>query len=309
MLGKTGLEVTELALGTWGLSGDAYGPVVEADVDRTIDRAVALGINLFDTADVYGAGAMERKLGARLPAQKVMVITKLGTSTSGYPEKRFDSTYLDTAFDRSQSRLKRECIDIVLLHNPTLTTFDTDEPFQVLRRLKDQARIKAWGVSAGTVAVAERAIERGAEVLEMAYNCFFHSDVKSLTAKLASSGVGLLARSVLAYGLLAGHWTPEREFYPPDHRADRWNAEELKRRVEQLGALRSVLGGPLPNLRSIALRYVLANERVSSAVLGPRNPTQLDQLVRDAGRMPPYLMRATLARLEAQLLAHGVSGE
>ena len=308
-LGKTGIEVSELTLGTWGLSGDAYGPLIDADVDRTIDRAVELGITLFDTADVYGGGAMERKLGARLPAQKTMVVTKIGTSTSGYPEKRFDPAYLDVAFERAQARLKRECVDVVLLHNPSFATFDSDEPFAVLKRLKDQVHIKAWGVSVGSVPIAERAIERGAELLEMPYNCMFTSDVKALTQKMADSGVGFLAHSVLAYGLLAGHWTRDREFYPPDHRTDRWNQSELKRRVEQLGALRAVVGGPVPNMRSVALRYVLSNERVSSAVLGPRNVTQLDQLVRDAGRMPPYLARATLAKLEAQLIAHGVTGE
>ena len=308
-LGKTGIEVSELTLGTWGLSGDAYGPLVEADVDRTIDRAVELGITLFDTADVYGGGTMERKLGQRLPAQKTMVVTKLGTSVEGYPEKRFDPSYLDRAFERSQARLKRECIDIVLLHNPSVATLENEEAVAVLKRLKDQVRCRAWGVSANCIEVAERAIERGADVLEMPYNCMFSSDVKALTEKITESGVGLLARSVLAYGLLAGHWTSDREFYPPDHRADRWNPAELKRRVEQLAALRAVIGGPVPNMRSVALRFVLSHERVTSAVLGPRNPTQLDQLVRDAGRMPPYLARATMAKLEAQLLAHGVTGE
>lgn len=309
-LGKTGLEVSELALGTWGLSGDAYGSVPDIEVDRTIDRAVALGITLFDTADVYGeGGAMERKLGKRLPAQRTVVATKLGTNVDGYPEKSFTSEYLYMAFERSQERLKRDCVDIVLLHNPSLKSFDDDETFGLLKRLKDEARIRAWGVAAGNYAVAERAIERGCDVLEMAYNCFFFRDVKRLGLKLRSEGVALFARSVLSYGLLAGHWTSEREFYPPDHRADRWNAEELKRRVEQLDALRACVGGPAPTMRSVALRYVLQNERVSAAVLGPRNSTQLDQLVRDAGRMPPYLAPPTMAKLEAGLLANGVTGE
>lgn len=308
-LGKSGLEVSELALGTWGLSGDAYGPLPDGDVDRTIDRAVGLGIDLFDTADVYGNGEMERKLGKRLPLQRTMVVTKIGTDLDAYPEKHFTASYLFTAFERSQERLKRDCVDIVLLHNPTLASLQKDECSGLMTRLKSEARIRAWGVAAGSVAVAERAIELGADVLEMPYNCFFYKDVRRLTLKLRSENVGLLARSVLSYGLLAGHWTPEREFYPPDHRSDRWNPDELKTRVEQLDALRSVVGGPIPTLRSVALRFVLNNERVGAAILGPRNPTQLDQLVRDAGRMPPYMTAATMARFEAALLAHGVTGE
>lgn len=308
-LGKTGLEVSELALGTWGLSGDAYGAVPEASVDRTIDRAVELGITLFDTSDAYGQGAMERKLGKRLPAQSTMVVTKIGTNLDGYPEKDFTSQYLYMAFERSQERLKRECVDIVLLHNPSLASLEQEEAITLLKRLKDEARIKAWGVSAGSYPVAEKAIAKGAQVVEMAYNCFFFRDVKRLSMKLRAEGVGLLARSVLSYGLLAGHWTADKEFYPPDHRADRWNPDELKRRVEQLDALRSCIGGPIPTLRSVALRYVLQNDRVTAAVLGPKNTTQLDQLVRDAGRMPPYVATSTLAKLEASLLANGVTGE
>ena len=308
-LGKTGLEVSELALGTWGLSGDAYGAVPEIEVDRTIDRAVALGITLFDTADAYGGGAMERKLGKRLPAQRTMVVTKIGTNLDAYPEKDFSRQYLYMAFERSQERLKRDCVDVVLLHNPSLASLEHDDAFELFEKLKSEARIRAWGVSAGNYAIADKAIDRGCDVLEMAYNCFFFRDVRRLGMKLKTSDVGLLARSVLSYGLLAGHWTKEKEFYPPDHRADRWNPDELARRVEQLEALRPCVGGPVPTLRSVALRFVLQNERVTSAVLGPKNPTQLDQLVRDAGRMPPYLFPGTMAKLEASLLANGVTGE
>ncbi len=309
-IGRTGLEVSELALGTWGISGDAYGPVPEYEADRVIDRAVSLGITLFDTADVYESGQMERRLGKRLPAGRTHVVTKIGTSLeSGYPEKKFDKASLFTAFERSQDRLKRACVDIVLLHNPSLATMATDEPFELLTKLKDEAKIRAWGVSACTRAVAEKAIDRGCDVLEMAYNCFFFRDVRALSPRLKSEGVGLLARSVLSYGLLAGHWTADKEFYPPDHRAERWNPDELKRRVQQTSALRMVVGGPVPTMRAVALRYALENERLTSVVLGPRNVTQLDQLVRDAGRMPPYLPRGVAARLENELAARGVTGE
>jgi aryl-alcohol dehydrogenase-like predicted oxidoreductase len=308
-LGKTGLEVSELTLGTWGLSGDGYGPVPEREMDRTIDRAVALGINLFDTADVYGRGDMERRLGKRLPVGKTHVITKIGTNLEeGYPKKQFDEQYLFMAFEKSQERLRREEVEVVLLHNPSLATMKKDEPFGVLAGLKDKGRIRAWGVAAGSVAVAEKAMERGADVLEMAYNCFFFKDVRSIGSKAASQQIAILARSVLAHGLLAGHWSPEREFYPGDHRAERWNPDDVRRRVEQLGALRSVVGGPAPTMRSVALRFVLENQRITSAVLGPRSYVQLDQLVRDAGRMPPYLSRLTLAKLETELATHGVTG-
>jgi aryl-alcohol dehydrogenase-like predicted oxidoreductase len=202
------------------LSGDGYGFVSDAEADRVIDRAVALGITLFETADCYGRGDLERKLGKRLPGGRTFVVTKVGTSLEGYAEKRFDADYLVGALERSQERLRRDALDVVLLHNPTMATFQLDETFELLERLRGEARIRAWGVSACSPLVAERALARGAQVLEMAYNALFFRDVRELGARLREVGAGLLARSVLSYGLLAGGFTKEREFYPPDHRAD-----------------------------------------------------------------------------------------
>lgn len=320
-LGRTGMQVSELALGTWGLSGDGYGPVRDDEVDRVIDRAVTLGITLFDTADVYGNGDMERKLGKRLPAAKTHVITKIGTNlTEGYPIKQYDALYLREAFERSQDRLRRNVVDVVLLHNPTAYTMRSDEPFDLFDSLKSRAQLSAWGVSAGNVEVARLAIERGADVVMLAYNAFFSRDLMELSEDLLgpdqSDGddspatlqprSAVIARSVLAHGLLTGHWSAEREFYDGDHRAERWNPDELRRRVGQLNALRPLVSGDIKSIRGVALRYVLENELISSAVLGPRSVTQLDQLVRDAGRKPPYLSDAALSQLARRLQAVGI---
>src|SRR5262245_56330641 len=121
-LGATGFEVSELGLGTWGLSGDAYGPVAPEDQDEVIERAVALGITLFETADGYARGEMEKRLGERLAGHDgLVVVTKVGTDRESKPaRKRFDAAFLAEAFARSSERLKREAIDVVLLHNLSL---------------------------------------------------------------------------------------------------------------------------------------------------------------------------------------------
>jgi aryl-alcohol dehydrogenase-like predicted oxidoreductase len=301
-LGKTGIDVSEMSLGTWGLSGDGYGPVILPEVDRTIDRAIALGVTLFETADVYGAGAMETKLGERLPKQGVRVVTKIGTDlASNPPMKRFSAGYLRDAFERSEARLKRDKLDIVLLHNPTMAAMDAGDGIELQKELKRDGRIAAWGVSAGAIEVALSAILHGADVIELAYNVFIAKDLHQIAGDLSESGVGILARSVLAHGLLTGHWSPEREFYPGDHRAERWTRDELKKRISQLDALRPAVGGPILTLRAAALRFVLSNQLVSSAVLGPRSVAQLDQLIREAGSGPPYLRDTTLAALSERL--------
>jgi aryl-alcohol dehydrogenase-like predicted oxidoreductase len=305
-LGETGVEVSEMALGTWGLSGDAYGAVVEAEMDRVIDSALSHGVTLFETADVYGKGAMETKLGERLPKGTVVVVTKIGTDLSTKPgRKRFDPAFLEESMDRSAERLKRPA-DILLLHNPTLTAIKKGEACAFMREQKNVGRVRLWGVSAGSVDVARAALEKGAEVIELAYNMTMPGDLHALAAELAEKGTGVLARSVLAYGLLAGHWAAEREFYPGDHRADRWTREELRVRVGQLEGLREIASKYVLTLRAAALRFVLANELCAAAVLGPKSVAQLEQLLREAGSGPPYLRDTMLAELSTKLGAVGI---
>lgn len=306
-LGNTEIEVSELSLGTWGLSGDGYGAIVDAEADRVVDRAVELGIDLFDTADVYGKGAMERRLGARLPKDSTYVVTKIGTDLDAVPpRKRFDLDHLRPAFERSRERLGRERLDVVLLHNPTMQAMGATEPFDFLRELKRLGALRAWGVSAGSVDVARSAIAQGAEVVELAYNAFCAGDLHEVAGAVAEAGTAVLARSVLAHGLLAGQWSADREFYAGDHRRDRWTQPELRRRLSQLDALRPLVNGPVLSLRAAALRFVLANQVVTSAVLGPRSVPQLEQLVREAGEGPPYLRDTALAELSARLRGAGV---
>jgi aryl-alcohol dehydrogenase-like predicted oxidoreductase len=297
--------VSQLSLGTWGLSGDGYGPVSDAVQDEVIHRARAYGITLYETADVYARGAMEQRLGKILGADpSVTIVTKIGTDLSAMPQrKRFDATYLREACARSSERLARQKIDVLLLHNPAEQTLAQDEVSGALGELKKEGKLGAWGVSAGSAAVARVALERGAEVLELAYNCFAMSDLDGLA--LGAGKVPVLARSVLAYGLLCGQWSETKIFPSGDHRAERWTHEQLRGRLKQLSALSSIIGGEVSSLRAAALRFVLSNTLVSSAVIGPRNRVQLDQLVREAGQGPEYLPPSSLNRLKDQLVRVG----
>ena len=291
-LGNTGLSVTELGLGTWGLSGDGYSPVPEADQDAVIERAVALGIRLFDTADSYAKGAMEKRLGERLEKHPdAVIVTKVGTDREATPaRKRFDAGFIRDSVARSQERQKRDVLDVVLLHNPSERSLERGEATAVLNELKEAGRIRAWGVSVEGVDAARAAIKQGAQVLELVYNAFHNRGLRQLSNEVQEKKVGIIARSVLAHGLLCGQWPLDKEFPTTDHRAERWTSEDLRRRISQLNAVRPCVNGTtVTSLRSAAVRFVLASEEVSSAVLGPRSAIQLDQLLRDAGKEPPYL--------------------
>lgn len=308
-LGQTGLEVTELALGTWGFSGDGYGPAIEGEAEKVIDRARAIGINLFETADNYASGTIEKKLGERLENDaEAIIVTKLGTDLDASPpRKRFDAAYLRRAFEASRERLRRQTVDVVLLHNPSTAALGVDETTGVLRELKTEGAIKAWGVSCGSREVLEAALDAKPDVVSLPYNVFQVQPLRELADRLRKDKVGVLAHSVLAYGLLCGLWPPHKEFRYGDHRTQRWTPPQLRRRIRQLDAVRPLVSGEVRSLRGAAVRFVLSEELVSSAILGPRHGTQLDQLVREAGQEPPYLSSGKLTALEQRLEQVGVT--
>ncbi len=288
-LGGTDIRLTELSLGTWGLCGDGYGAVPESEQDRVIERAVHLGLRCFETATSYACGAMERRLGRVLAdVPEACFVTKLGTEREGSPpRKRFDRQYLAESFEQSSERLRRETIDVVLLHNPPLSALERGEATAALAALQEAGRIRCWGVSAGSAPIARAALARGASVVSVALNVFHSSTARALADDLAAARAGLLAHSPLAYGLLAGLWGADRVFPPGDHRAERWTPEELRLRLRQLDALRPLVQGEVATLRGAAVRWVLAQASVTSVVLGPRSVVQLDQLVREYMRAAP----------------------
>jgi aryl-alcohol dehydrogenase-like predicted oxidoreductase len=306
-LGKTGIEIPELCLGTWGLSGDGYGPVDDAEQDQVIERALALGITAFDTADAYANGAMESRLGRLLEAHPgAIVITKVGTDRSLTPPiKRFDAEHLREAAHKSKERLKRR-IDVLLLHNPSSVALGKPHAAEVLNALVDDGTIRTWGASVGDAAVGKLAIEQGAQVLELAYSAFHPQDLQGVLTLAREKQVGLLGRSVLAHGLLCGQWPNTKQFPTGDHRRDRWTNDDFTRRISQLAALRPSVWGDVTSLRAAALRYALAQSALSAVVIGPRSAVQLDQLVRDAGKEPPYLTDDVKSALEKRLANVGI---
>ncbi len=308
-LGKTGLTVSELSLGTWGLSGDAYGSVALEDAEKVVRRSLDIGFTTFETSDAYGAGAMEALLGRVVPsAGDVVVVTKVGIDrTVAPPQRRFDEEHLDRASAASAKRLKRERLDVLLLHHPTLDALHEGSVVEHVTRLKEKGRVAHWGVAAGDVDVARLAIEKGAEVVELAYNLFHSVDLHRVAGELMVSQVGVLARSTLSYGLLAGMWPKDRVFPAGDHRRDRWTAAELEHRLSQLEAVRFLVKGDVRTLRAAAVRFVLANHLVGSAVLGPRTAEQLEQLVRETGGGPTYLSDVDLSALPRALSRVGIS--
>ncbi|HEX2731886.1 MAG TPA: aldo/keto reductase [Polyangiaceae bacterium] len=309
-LGRSGIEVSELALGTWGLSGDGYGAVSASEQDAVIDRALALGVTLVETAASYAKGAMEKRLGERLgDSSDVIVVTKWGTDLGSKPvRKRFDREFLEQSFEGSRERLRRNVLDVGLLHNPSVAAVKNGEAPALLQQWVNDGKLRAWGISAGDADVVKAALElpEPPQVIELAFNIFFQSDLRTLRADLKIKEVGVLARSVLSHGLLAGMWPTDKTFAPEDHRSHRWNPDQLRRRINQTRVLRTLRSGNIPSMRAAAIAYALDHDVISSAVLGPRDVVQVDQLLREVPKQAPYIDPRARETFDTQILKMGI---
>jgi aryl-alcohol dehydrogenase-like predicted oxidoreductase len=308
-LGKTGLVVSELAIGSWGLGGEAYGAVSQEDAEKVLRRAIDMGFSLVDTADGYGGGKMEVLVGRVLADHPdLVVVTKGGVDRSTDPARKcFEAKFVRAAVERSLKRMHAEAIPVWLMHHPTPDAIHGGEAIETLTTLKTEGKIRHWGVAAGDEDVARAAIDKGAEVIELPYNLTHPIDLHRVSGDVMVAGCGVLARSVLAYGLLGGMWAKDRTFPEGDHRNERWTRMELEHRVGQLDAVRFLVKGDVHTLRGAAVRFVLANHLVSAAVLGPRTVEQLEQLVRETGGGPRYLSDDDLRMLPRALDRVGIA--
>jgi aryl-alcohol dehydrogenase-like predicted oxidoreductase len=251
---------------------------------------------------------MEAMLGRILKTRRdVIIVTKGGTDrTTDPPRKRFDAEWIKESVGRSLKRLQRDRIDLYMLHNPSLDALVAGDCTKTMQELKKKGDIAHWGVSAGSDEIARTAIDKDAEVIELAYNLMQCVDLHRVAGDVMVSGVGVLARSCLDYGLLTGFWAKDRDFPENDHRNNRWTKMELEKRVEQLESVKFLVGGDVKTLRAAAVRFVLANTIVSSAILGPRTIEQAEQLVREVGGGPRYLPDDVLAKLPRALTKAGI---
>jgi aryl-alcohol dehydrogenase-like predicted oxidoreductase len=301
--------VSELVLGTWGLSGEAYGKVAPEEAERTILRALEIGLSTIDTCDAYGGGKVEAMLGRILEKKDgVTVITRGGVDRlTEPPMQSFTPERIEAAVARSLMRLRRDTLDVYLLHNPSADCIKRGGATDTVQSLVKRGRIRHWGVSVGDVEAARAALDQGAQVLEIAYNLFHALDLHRIAGDVMVAGAGILARSTLGYGLLAGLWARDHDFPEGDHRRERWTKPELAHRVGQLDAVRFLVKGDVRSMRAAAVRFALTNHLVSAVVLGPRSVLQLEELVREVGSGPTYLPESDLAALPRALSRVGIS--
>ncbi len=311
VLGQSGVMVGEVGLGTWGFSGEGYGPIDKQTVADTLAAAADEGVTFLETADCYAGGWVERAIGDFLRGrnrERFVVSTRIGVDRrAATPRKDFSAKYLTAACDASLERLGTEAVDVLALHNPLTETLTRGEAWAALERLRQAGKAKLLGVSAGSVAQARAALSLGADVLIVPYNVLYSGLLHAVSGEVVSTGAAVVARSPLAYGLLGDGWTASRRFDDEDHRSYRWTAAEFGRRVRQREAVRMLVHDTVKTLPEAALRSVLSNGLVSVVVPGARTPEQA-RANAHAADVLPYLEDNDLAGLPAVLARAGVRG-
>lgn len=282
-----GSTTSELVLGTWGLSGSGYGPAPEGTLDEVVDRAAALGVTLVDGAEHYGAGGLFRALRAALARHpQIGLMARVGVRDHGGRLVRsLDPARVTESLRRVAEDSGRARIDVCMLHAPSVAELAPGGAVEALRDGVRAGLVRTWGASVSGVAEAHAAIDAGALAVAIPFNAFFQPIYRSIAARARGRGVRVFAHSVLAYGLLAGRWTSEHRFPEGDHRAERWAPHELAARIEHLDVLRRLVRGEVHGLRAAALRYVLNQEGIAAAIVGPRSVAQLDELARDVAHI------------------------
>jgi aryl-alcohol dehydrogenase-like predicted oxidoreductase len=279
-LGRTGLEVSVIGLGTWSMGGDEWGPSDDQVSIDVLRAAVRAGVTVVDTADVYGLGHSEELVAEAIPADSdVVVITKGGWDiytdppVVGGARRRYEADYLEYAVAQSQRRLGRARLDVYLLHNPTRAELAEHRPVETLRKLQDSGAIRFIGASVGSEDDARAAIEAGIDVLEVPFN-LVRSWAESVFADAAAKRVAVVTREPLERGLLTGKYGPDAVFPAGDHRNDK-GADWLLAAQPHVARVRAVAQarGCVP--AQVAIAYPLSYADVSSVFLGARSVEQL----------------------------------
>ncbi|MGZ5493241.1 MAG: aldo/keto reductase [Thermoanaerobaculia bacterium] len=310
-LGRTGIRVSEIGFGAWAIGGSAeasgvpigWGKSSDDESLAAIRRARDLGVTFFDTADSYGFGRSESLLGIVLSRHRkdVVIATKVGVvrNSTGDLRKDFSKQHIYHAVDGSLKRLRSDYIDVYQMHNPTIDDLQRGEIQEVMEQLQDDGKIRFWGVSISTVQEGLEIVRRGwGHTLQVLYNVLNQAPADELLPLAKERGFGVIARVPLASGLLTGKYRQDTTFPADDIRQSFLTSrrlEEVKQRVDEVKA---IVGGAARSIAEGALRFVLANDAVSTVIPGARNARQVElNAAATEAVLPPDVVQKLRARL------------
>ena len=283
-LGRTGLRVSEVGLGTWAFASQIYGDVATTDAEATIRAAVDAGVTLFDTAPLYGDdernGISEEILGRVLGGdrQRVLISTKFGRYSTDGAAPNFHAQRARESVEGSLTRLGTDHLDILFFHSPFGPSDIHDDVWDELATLQQEGKVGVIGHSISmfedTEAMArEWAAERKIDAIQVVYS-LMNREATDLIADLGADGVGIVSRESLANGFLSGAITRDTVF-DSGHLNARYPREEIEARVDYCEQLGFLVRDDIETLPQAAFRWVLDNPNVSLVLSGASTAAQL----------------------------------
>lgn len=295
-LGKIGYDVSEIGLGTWQL-GESFGPVNDQQAAEILKTARGLDVNFWDTADVYGGGQSESRIGEFTDKAGVFVATKLGRGSQFPGMKGYTRRHVKESLTGSLKRIGGETLDLAQLHCIPTDVLRDGEIFSIMDDLRDEGLMRHWGASVENVEEALLGLRaEGLATLQIIFNLFRQDYADEVLPKAAAQNVGIIVRLPLASGLLSGKWTKETTFPESDHRnfnadgkafnvGETFSGLPFAKGVELVDQLKQMVPKGLP-LAQFALRWLLDQKQVSTIIAGVTKPAQLRDNVEASRREP-----------------------
>ena len=306
--GRTGWQVSEVGYGMWGMAG--WTGSDDAQSLQSLDRAIELGCNFFDTAWAYGEGRSEQLLGKTLQrhrGKQLYVATKIPPRNRRWPAKReytlddvFPPDHIREYTEKSLRNIGVDTLDLQQFHVWT-DEWSSDRRWQkAVEALKDERLIRAFGISVNRREPANvlRALQSGlVDAVQVVYNIFDQAPEDELFPYCLEHQIAIIARVPFDEGSLTGTLTPTARWPEGDFRNLYFDAANLAATLPRVARLRSILpdGMSMPEL---ALRHILQDPAVSTVIPGMRKLAHVEQnlAVSDGRTLPAPLM--------AELKAH-----
>jgi aryl-alcohol dehydrogenase-like predicted oxidoreductase len=293
-LGRTGLRVSAVGVGTWQFGGEWGQDFGQAEVDAILERARELGCNLIDTAECYGDHLSERRIGdylRRRGRDGWIVATKFGHKFHGFMDRSWDSTVpaVRTQLEDSLRALGTDAIDLYQFHSGSDDAFREDALWTFLAEQKRAGRIRHLGLSirgAGSALQVLRAAAVGAESLQVVYNRLDRRPEADVFPVARREGLGILARVPLASGFLSGRHAPGAAFPAGDVRSTFDAAATAARLDEARRILASEVPAGMPAAQW-ALAWCLRETAVSAVIPGCRSVAQVESNAKAADIVLP----------------------
>jgi aryl-alcohol dehydrogenase-like predicted oxidoreductase len=309
-LGRSGIQVSEIGFGTWGVGGRTPGVASYGDTDDAVSlaalrRALELGITFYDTASIYGRGHSELLIGRafRNDRDRVVIATKAGYLGNG---KRFGFLPREIlqSIDESLQRLQTDYIDVFMLHDAGPEILARGEVVNALNQMVQQGKVRTWGASARSPDHALTFLNMGGpQVLEVNLNMMDVRAVECGLLQLARDrDVGIVARTPLCFGFLSGAIGSNTIFSPDDHRGS-WPRAQIEAWIAGAKQCLGVVPQPLGSSSAqAALRFCLSFSAVSTIIPGIMRPAEADEnaAASQFGPLPTEAVEAVLALNRSQ---------